>query len=581
MKAHSLKRKFITPLVCALALVASGANAFELEFDDMNTSGFFDTTVTASAAMTLKTAPDSARTPSGRNMVFDGSGEIYAAPLSFITDFGMRQGDWGFFTRFGYLYDFEIMDGDNKCTNCGGNFADDRTPGGSLNGIPDGARNEYNAFTLYDAFIYGDIEVAGHPTSLRIGRQVVNWGESNIIGGGISSMINPSDVSRLTTPGTEVKETLLPQEMVYFNIGLTDNTSLEAYYVWQWRRSQFIPVGTFFSPFDFLGQGFNPDLNVPGVEKRNSDKPKNGGQWGIAVHHILSDFNDADLGFYWIRSHAQQPYLQANFDPAGPAVIPGLFTSYHEVFAEDNDTYAISLNGEVFQTGISYQTEFSMREDFWDTRECANNFGLTGILAAIGAVPAPPFDVSQTPLYPGTGGVDGCESQNNDTYTWLGNLTYAPAGGPFGADSQAYLLDWQFQWTENQSRGDLTDKMQVSESSGGAPTAKGGENSPGVDQLDRLVTDFAWGYAMVAAYTYNDVFWNLNVKPTFVWIHNVEGYEPFNSGALVENQRTFRASVALDYQGVASLDLAVTHWPGKIGTWTDRDNVSLTFKYSF
>ncbi len=580
MKINSLKRRFLKSALYSLAFVSGGASAFQLEFEDPTVSGFIDSTVTASVAMTTKGAPSQARTPSGRANIFEDAGEVYSAPLSIITDLGLRKGDWGVFTRFGYLYDFEVMDGSNKCTNCGGSPALNRTPGGALNGIPEGARNEYNAFTLYDLFIYGDLELAGHLTSLRVGKQVVNWGESNIMGGGLSTVINPSDLVKLTTPGTEIKETLLPQEMVYVNYGLSDNTSLEAYYVWNWRRSEFVPVGSFFSPFDFLGQGFNPDLNVPGIEKRGTDKAKRGGQWGVALHHVLSDFNDMDLGVYWVRSHAQQPYLQANFDPAGPAVIPGLFTSYHEVFAEDQDTYAISLSGELGQTGISFQTEVSMRDDFWDTRECQNFFGLAGIL---GAIRAAPFPTSWTPAYPGTGGVPGCDNEANDVYTWLGNLTLTGAGH-FGSDSHAYLFDWQAQWVDGQSRGDLTDKVSVNgfNSSGiYSSFAHGGERSPGVDQLDRLVTDFSWGYALVASYTYNNLFWDLNVKPTFVFIHNVEGYEPFNTGALVENQRTARASLTFDYQGELSLELAATWWPGKEGTWSDRDNVSAILKYSF
>ena len=554
----------------ALALGAGSAQALDFRLDS-GARAFIDTTITASAAMTTKTAQPYNTSPSGRGVIFEDAGEIYSAPLSFITDAGIDWDNWGVFTRFGYLYDFELMDGSNKCSNCVPG-----TPAGTLDGIPEGARNEYNAFTLYDLFVWSRFEIADRPVSLRVGKQVVNWGESNIMGGGLSTVINPSDLAKTTTPGTEVKERLLPQEMVYFNYEITDNTAVEAYYVWNWRRSQFIPVGTLFSPFDFLGQGFNPDLSVPGVEKRGSDKPKRGGQWGIALHHILEDLNYMDLGIYWVRSHAQQPYLQANYDPTGPGTIPGLFTTYHEVFSEDQDTYAISLNGEVGQTGISFQTEISMREDFWDTRECQNFFGLAGILGAIGAAP---FPTSWTPNYPDTGGVPGCENEANDVYTWLGNLTYSVGGGPFGADKQSYLLDWQFQWVDGQDRGDPTDKVTVAGPN--TAVAHGFEASPGVDQLDRLVTDFAWGYTIVAAYEYNNLFWNLNVKPTFVWVHNVEGYETFNTGALVENQRTVRASVTFDYQSKMSLEIAHTWWPGKEGTWSDRDNVSATFKYSF
>lgn len=576
MKTKSGKTRLLKVAFCGLAGLAASASAFELQFDDPNWTGFIDTTVTASAAMATKSAPLHARTPSGRNNVFSEAGDVYSAPLSFITDLGIRRGDWGLFTRFGYSYDFAVMDNANKCTNCGGDFVNNRTPDGSLNGIPDGARNEYNVFTLYDLFIYGDLELSGHLASLRIGKQVVNWGESSIMGGGISSVINPSDLVKLTTPGTEIKETLLPQEMVYFNYGISEFTSVEAYYVWNWRRSEFIPVGTFFSPFDFLGQGFNPDLSVPGVEKRGTDKASRGGQWGLAMHHVFSSLNDVDMGVYWARSHAQQPYLQANFDPSGPAVIPGLFTSYHEVFAEDQDTYAISFAGEVGSTGVQFQTEVNMRENFWDTRECENFFGLAGILGAIGAAP---FPTSWTPNYPDTGGVPGCENENNDVYTWLGSLLFSGGSGLFGADSYTYLFDWQLQWVEDQDRGDLTDKVSISGPT--SPIAHGAERSPGVDQLDRLVTDFSWGYTALVSFTYNDLFANINVTPRLVWVHNVEGYEPFNTGALIENQRTVNASVTFDYLNNMSLQLAATWWPGKEGTWSDRDNVSATFKYNF
>ena len=573
MNTKSIPIGWLKLVILVASTAAVSVNAFEIKFDNPNLSGFVDTTVTASVAITTTNGIQRFSPASGRLNVFENAGEVYSAPLSFITDAGIRWGNWGVFTRFGYLYDFEIMDGSNKCTNCGGNPLLDRTPAGALDGIPEGARNEYNAFTLYDLFIYGDLYIADYMASLRIGKQVVNWGESNIMGGGISSAINPEDLAKRTTPGTEVKERLLPQEMVYFNLGLTDNTSLEAYYIWNWRRTQFVPVGTYFSPFDFLGQGFNPDLSVPGVEKRGSDKPDRGGQWGVAIHHIFESLNDMDLGLYWVRSHASNPYLQANFDPAGPGVIPGLFTTYHEVFSEDQDTYAISLSGEVFQTGVSFQTELNLREDFWDTRECQNFFGLAGILGAIGAAP---FPVAWTPGYPETGGVPGCENENNDVYTWLGSLTMSGAGH-FGADSHAYVFDWQMQWVDGQDRGDLTDKTPAND----ANSARLGLNAPGLDQLDRFVTDFSWGYTIVAAYTYNDVFLNVNVKPTFVWVHNVEGYQPFNSGALFENQRTVNVGVTFEYQNNMSLNIAHTWWPGREGTWSDRDNVAATFKYSF
>ena len=42
----------------------------------------------------------------------------------------------------------------------------------------------------------------------------------------------------------------------------------------------------------------------------------------------------------------------------------------------------------------------------------------------------------------------------------------------------------------------------------------GRAHSQGVDQLDRPINDFGYGYTLVASYTYNNLFWNLNVKIT-------------------------------------------------------------------
>ncbi|RLA44611.1 MAG: hypothetical protein DRR06_09290 [Gammaproteobacteria bacterium] len=575
LKTNLISRKLLKSSVFSLAFMAGGASAFQFDMDVSNVEGFVDTTVTASMAVTTKTASPKRSSSSGRSNVFNHGGDIYSAPLSFITDAGLTMknswGDSGIFTRFGYLYDFVARDGANKCTNCfdGGNGGT-----GTLDGIPNGARTEYNKFTLYDLFVYTNFQIAGHYTSLRVGKQVVNWGESSIMGGGITQMINPQDFAKATIPGTDVKEKLLPQEMVYTNFEITPNTSLEAYYVWNWRRSEFLPVGTYFSPFDNIGQGYNPPVIAAlGTTSTGTDKPSHGGQWGMALHHIIEGMNYADLGVYYVRSHAFQPFLQGNWDDRQTSPVPGFpGTSYHSVFSEDQDTFAISLNGEVGDTGVSFQTEVNLKTDFYDSRECQNSAGLAGIGNVAAGNPA---GAGLTPNYPHTGGIPGCDVEANDVYTWLGDLTYSIGGGPFGADKQSYVFNNMLTWVDGQKRGDPTDKITV----GGV--AKQLERSPGVDQLDRLLTDFAWGYTLVAAFEYNNLFWNLNVKPSFVWIHHVEGYTSFNNGAIVENQRTVRAGVTFDYQSQMSLEFAATHWPGTNGTWADADNVSATFKYSF
>ena len=379
MNTKSIPIGWLKLVILVASTAAVSVNAFEIKFDNPNLSGFVDTTVTASVAITTTNGIQRFSPASGRLNVFENAGEVYSAPLSFITDAGIRWGNWGVFTRFGYLYDFEIMDGSNKCTNCGGNPLLDRTPAGALDGIPEGARNEYNAFTLYDLFIYGDLYIADYMASLRIGKQVVNWGESNIMGGGISSAINPEDLAKRTTPGTEVKERLLPQEMVYFNLGLTDNTSLEAYYIWNWRRTQFVPVGTYFSPFDFLGQGFNPDLSVPGVEKRGSDKPDRGGQWGVAIHHIFESGYAASFGVSWCPSDGKGCSTNSAENP-GQAKKILAFSGIPEILSQIKFSLKRHTCLENFTTQRNRISILVFRKDFVVGRKQArNNTGAGGV----------------------------------------------------------------------------------------------------------------------------------------------------------------------------------------------------------
>jgi hypothetical protein len=564
--------------LAALALVAAPASALRLEFSDPEIDAYLDSTVSVSTAMRTQSAKHPTFLASGNWNIFNDAGDIYSTPLTYLGEFGMSKGDYGFFTRFKYLYDYTLNSKD--CDNCFG-----RTPAGTLDGVPDGAQDAANKFTLLDAFVFGNWTVADRALSARVGKQVISWGESNIMGGGIAAAQSPEDVNGRVTPGAELKERLLPQELIWASYDLTDTWNVEGYYVWNWRPSIFISPGTLFSPFDFLGPGFNPDLSVPGNEYRGHDYADRGGQWGLATRFVLEDWNSAELGFYWVRSHSFIPYLLTNIDPTSPVpsplpALPNL--SYQSVYAEDQDTYAISLGGELGKTGLSFGTELNLRENFVDTRQCMNLFGL-----GVAALGNPAF----TPLVP------GCDIGASNTWMWLGNIVSATGGGPFGADRQVYVFDVALSWIEDLDHGDPTDRRNVAPLSAAAAAAadpaRAGNTSAqagtlvdpgrfkGVDALDRPITPFAWGYTAVASYEYNNLFWNLNVKPRFVFAHGVEGYTPFTSGALVENQRTAVVGVTFEYLSSTSLDIAHTWWLGTAGVWDDRDNIAITFKYSF
>src|SRR5262245_58394015 len=84
---------------------------------------------------------------------------------------------------------------------------------------------------LLDAYVYGSFAVGDSDLQLRLGNQVINWGESIFIQG--VNQINPIDVPAARRAGAELKEILLPVWAAYANWGFGFG-SVEAFYQLQW-----------------------------------------------------------------------------------------------------------------------------------------------------------------------------------------------------------------------------------------------------------------------------------------------------------------------------------------------------------
>ncbi|RQS09711.1 DUF1302 domain-containing protein [Burkholderia stagnalis] len=126
----------------------------------------------------------------------------------------------------------------------------------------------YNA-QLLDLWGEKDFTINGRPAHVRIGNQVINWGESIFAQNGINAT-NSLDIQKLLIPGTQLKQGLLPAPMVSFAADLSHGVSTEGYYQFQWNGNRYPPVGTFWSTTNGFGRGAEPftlnttNLNVAG-----------------------------------------------------------------------------------------------------------------------------------------------------------------------------------------------------------------------------------------------------------------------------------------------------------------------------
>jgi Protein of unknown function (DUF1302) len=107
---------------------------------------------------------------------------------------------------------------------------------------------------LYDLWASKDFELFGNAARWRLGRQVINWGESLFVAGGVNATA-AIDQYRLTYPGVPLKEVVLPAEMVSLAFSPARGVNVEGYYQFRWNQNHIVPVGTFFSTSDYIGEG--------------------------------------------------------------------------------------------------------------------------------------------------------------------------------------------------------------------------------------------------------------------------------------------------------------------------------------
>jgi hypothetical protein len=114
----------------------------------------------------------------------------------------------------------------------------------------------YNA-ELLDLWGEKDFTINDRAAHVRLGNQVINWGESLFAQSGINTT-NSFDIQKLLIPGTQLKQALRPAPMLSFASGLSKEWSTEAYYQFQWNGNRYPPVGTFWSATNGFGRGTEP-----------------------------------------------------------------------------------------------------------------------------------------------------------------------------------------------------------------------------------------------------------------------------------------------------------------------------------
>ncbi len=488
-----------------------------------------------------------------------------------------------------------------------------------------------------DYYIWVTHEIAGMPFQIRVGDQVVSWGESTFIQNSINS-INSIDVAKIRVPGAELKEALTPEGMIWASISPTDNFSIEGFYEYDWEETKLDPPGTYFSGADFIGEGgyklmlgFGavPDMgDAPvsetfmAVPRGDTDDASGQGQYGVALRYYSEALHSTEFSFYAMNYHnhifnmnvqtGDMAALQAagqkghvagvnaamavyqkygvapGTDPTVDAIAAatakkvggavavdsyGKSSNYYTRYEEDMKLYGLAFNTEIATVG--WQGEVSYRPDA-------------------------PLQIDDLEL------LQAFLSPLNPTYGQTGQLGQFQAGDLIKGYIEKDIIQAQttftyllppLRWLGSEGGLFLTEigwehicgmpsKSSLRLEGPGTVTPGGAAGAAALGQPQTHSSHFAdqdsWGYRVLAKLDFFNVIGPIGFTPRLGWSHDVSGISPLG-GPFLEDRKAITMGLTANYLSSWTADLSYTNYfgAGSYNALTDRDFIGFNVKYSF
>ena len=172
--------------------------------------------------------------------------------LKALIDFDVHGQRLGLFVRGSAWYDFTL----GHASAAYGNFPNGYQPDTPLsdNGFSREAR--FKAVDLLDAYVYGQLDLgSGSRLDARFGRQVLNWGVSPFLAGGINSSLNPQNYAAQLRPGALPQEAKVPVGMLDLRMTIDRQWSAEGFLAFESRQNVLPGCGTFFDASSVVAHG--------------------------------------------------------------------------------------------------------------------------------------------------------------------------------------------------------------------------------------------------------------------------------------------------------------------------------------
>jgi hypothetical protein len=565
--------------------------------------------------------------------------DAYSTVAKVTGEFELKNDTYGVFVRAFAWYDNTLREGGVPH----GSFNNGYVPGANLSDTGFDRLSTFDGAALADAYVFANYDLSGKPLTLKLGNQVINWGESLFVPG-INAM-GAFDLNAARRPGAQVKEILRPQPALMANLGLGNGLSVEAFYQLGWKQSVVDGCGTYWSAADSLncnngtilfGDGtklndqgqyngapllaglpaaLDPLLASLGLSRSmplnfrmttaEKIKPKDSGQFGLSSHYF-ADPIATDFGVYFARYHNHTPIVST---VKQPSALPSVWSGKLEQLAKlappavaaalgslgrlSPGNIVWDYSGENVKTmGVSAATEvggFSLFGEVSRTKDIPVQINaidmLVGTVLGIGPQ-ARLFAVAHDPNVP-TGTVIHGYDRKDKTQAQVSFIRLIPQ--VMGADSLNLLGEVAAQkWTGIGDPNTSTRYVRGFAYNFGPTAALGGTCGPAGIQPNKsycenegYATPSAWGYRLSAELLYANVVAGINLKPRVYFAHDVHGYAADN--LFIQDRKTRSAGLRADYNNRYYADISYTSYNknAKYDQFHDHDFMSFVVGANF
>ena len=523
-------------------------------------------------------------------------GSITEANSAITSALTVRYKDYGLFARANYEFDPHL---NNK------NYFDPADFGAGHQ-YPDSRRQTANHEvqdhigsdgTLLDLYAFANFDVAGRLVNVKVGKQVVNWGETTLVLNGLNSLV-ALDANKARVPGAEIDEFVLPAAQIYVSTDIVENVSAEAFYQFHTERTIVDATGSYFETNDYVGPGgiagnldfgrageyvdagtpcHDPNIPVPfscvpygGSTPRGPDHlPANSGQFGGVLRLSLPVLNGLELAFYGARYNSRLPVYSSTSAASGnpDSLTTSVFAEYPNGIEMFGTSFNMPLPG-----GFTLQGEYSYKPNQpLEIDDVEQSFADLGIPSQIDPVPGGTL---------GNQYIRGWRRKKVSLWD-LGTTKILSPNRFFGYDDMTLIGEIAVVHVHNlEDPGTLLYEGPGTFLPG---TAQGAAITGLPQQQGGFATPTSWGYKLIARATYNNVFPSVTLKPTLRFDHDVRGVTPAPLYDFVRNSRLLQPSLGIQYKGSTTADIGYAYYfgGGQSNLVNDRDYVYLDLKYSF